>query len=429
MEIAESLLATWSPPSGETRALTPQCAATLRLLGTRGRTRRPPGVGARCARSSAARLADERERARDRRRSAPDAREARPLPRGPGHDRPGAAVVPRPIDVSGSILDCRGRRCGTSSAMARVPRPLPDDCSTTSQHSADTRRRSPRRTCSSEWCCTCARAPRARRPRARRGAPADRARRLDRARQPLPQPRRERVAGDAGRATRSPTSAPAPSATQRAGDVLGAALADNNLAEILTLQFHLDAAESLLRPARRVTQAATIRTAYSNDQWAVADRRMAGGHERGAATADPCVGRVPRAACRRLHRRFAGAAGRDPCHRRRRRGGIGDRRRGGSALRDSATFRSCRRRLRACVVGHCCSWVESTRPVPSSSGRWATADEAVHVRGRARRDRLGTDRRRPARIDRGLAAARRARRAGAPAGIVTRQLLTRNCAS
>ena len=30
---------------------------------------------------------------------------------------------------------------------------------------------------------------------------------------------------------------------ERAGDVLGAALADNNLAEILTLQFHLDAAE------------------------------------------------------------------------------------------------------------------------------------------------------------------------------------------
>ena len=31
---------------------------------------------------------------------------------------------------------------------------------------------------------------------------------------------------------------------ERAGDVLGAALTDNNLAEILTLQFHLEAAES-----------------------------------------------------------------------------------------------------------------------------------------------------------------------------------------
>ncbi|HEY5422456.1 MAG TPA: hypothetical protein VIK05_03230, partial [Ilumatobacteraceae bacterium] len=43
---------------------------------------------------------------------------------------------------------------------------------------------------------------------------------------------------------------------KRAGDVLGAALADNNLAEILTLQFHIDAAEDLLARARRVTQAA-----------------------------------------------------------------------------------------------------------------------------------------------------------------------------
>ena len=43
----------------------------------------------------------------------------------------------------------------------------------------------------------------------------------------------------------------------RAGDVLGAALADNNLAEILTLQFHLDEAERLLVHARRVTQAAS----------------------------------------------------------------------------------------------------------------------------------------------------------------------------
>jgi len=43
---------------------------------------------------------------------------------------------------------------------------------------------------------------------------------------------------------------------QRAGDVLGAALADNNVAEILTLQFRLDAAKTLLERARRVTQAA-----------------------------------------------------------------------------------------------------------------------------------------------------------------------------
>ena len=43
----------------------------------------------------------------------------------------------------------------------------------------------------------------------------------------------------------------------RAGHVVGAALADNNLAEILTLQFHLDAAEDLLVRARRVTQAAS----------------------------------------------------------------------------------------------------------------------------------------------------------------------------
>ncbi len=43
---------------------------------------------------------------------------------------------------------------------------------------------------------------------------------------------------------------------QRAGDVMGAAMADNNLAEILTLQFHLEAAEGLLTRARRVTQAA-----------------------------------------------------------------------------------------------------------------------------------------------------------------------------
>lgn len=42
----------------------------------------------------------------------------------------------------------------------------------------------------------------------------------------------------------------------RAGDVVGAALADNNLAELLTLQFRLDQAEALLTRARRVTEAA-----------------------------------------------------------------------------------------------------------------------------------------------------------------------------
>jgi tetratricopeptide (TPR) repeat protein len=43
---------------------------------------------------------------------------------------------------------------------------------------------------------------------------------------------------------------------QRAGDVLGAAVVDNNLAEILTLQSHLDEAEELLIRARRLLQAA-----------------------------------------------------------------------------------------------------------------------------------------------------------------------------
>ena len=43
---------------------------------------------------------------------------------------------------------------------------------------------------------------------------------------------------------------------QRAGDVVGAALADNNVGEILTVQFRLEAAESLLQPARRVLAAA-----------------------------------------------------------------------------------------------------------------------------------------------------------------------------
>jgi class 3 adenylate cyclase/tetratricopeptide (TPR) repeat protein len=43
---------------------------------------------------------------------------------------------------------------------------------------------------------------------------------------------------------------------ERAGYVLGAALADNNLAEVLTLQHRLDEAESLLVHAKRVTEAA-----------------------------------------------------------------------------------------------------------------------------------------------------------------------------
>jgi tetratricopeptide (TPR) repeat protein len=43
---------------------------------------------------------------------------------------------------------------------------------------------------------------------------------------------------------------------ERAGHVVGAALADNNLGEISTVQFRLDAAESLLTTARRVLQAA-----------------------------------------------------------------------------------------------------------------------------------------------------------------------------
>jgi tetratricopeptide (TPR) repeat protein len=42
----------------------------------------------------------------------------------------------------------------------------------------------------------------------------------------------------------------------RAGDVLGSVLADNNLAEVLTMQHRLDDAERLLIHARRVTEAA-----------------------------------------------------------------------------------------------------------------------------------------------------------------------------
>jgi tetratricopeptide (TPR) repeat protein len=42
----------------------------------------------------------------------------------------------------------------------------------------------------------------------------------------------------------------------RAGDVVGAAIVDNNLAEILTVQSRLDQAEVLLRNARRVLRAA-----------------------------------------------------------------------------------------------------------------------------------------------------------------------------
>lgn len=43
---------------------------------------------------------------------------------------------------------------------------------------------------------------------------------------------------------------------QRAGDVVGAALADNNLSEILTVQFRLEPADVLLTRARRVLEAA-----------------------------------------------------------------------------------------------------------------------------------------------------------------------------
>jgi tetratricopeptide (TPR) repeat protein len=42
----------------------------------------------------------------------------------------------------------------------------------------------------------------------------------------------------------------------RAGDVVGAAIVDNNLAEILTVQFRLDQADQLLQNARRVLRAA-----------------------------------------------------------------------------------------------------------------------------------------------------------------------------
>ena len=97
-----------------------------------------------------------------------------------------------------------------------------------------------------EWCCTCLGLPeRAEHERAALDA-SDRARRLDRSRQPAPQPRRERLAGEPGATTRSPTFAASAEHYERAGDVLGAAIADNNLAEILTLQFHLDAPEQLL---------------------------------------------------------------------------------------------------------------------------------------------------------------------------------------
>ena len=71
---------------------------------------------------------------------------------------------------------------------------------------------------------------------------------------------------------------------QRAGDVLGSALADNNLAEVLTLQHRLDEAERLLIHARRVTEAANnpLGTIHHH-QWAVTDRGVARRHRACAA--------------------------------------------------------------------------------------------------------------------------------------------------
>ena len=82
----------------------------------------------------------------------------------------------------------------------------------------------------------------------------------------------------------------------RAGDVVGAAMADNNLAEILTLQFRLDPAEELLRNARRVCERRTTRTA----RWRTISglSRVAawrGDSGRGARAAVDGTRRLPRA--------------------------------------------------------------------------------------------------------------------------------------
>ncbi len=201
------------------------------------------------------------------------------------------------------------------------------------------------------------------------------------------------MAGVPGRATPSPTSGPAPSDTSEPATCVGAALADNNLAEMLTLQHRLEPAESLLDHARRVTQAAELSARRArNHQRPVADRRMAREHGRGAATADrsrwtdsaSCVPTTSR-------RRFAGEDGRDPRPRRRRRVGIGNRRRSGR----------CRRRGPD-PVGDACApaWSGTvargtTRcsPFRARAGAGHGRARLVHLRGRARRDRLGTDRR------------------------------------
>ena len=77
----------------------------------------------------------------------------------------------------------------------------------------------------------------------------------------------------------SPTSRASSERYKRAGDVLGAALADNNLAEVLTLQLRLDEAERLLVHARRVHRGGEL---SASARWS----RSAAcpGSRRGAAT-------------------------------------------------------------------------------------------------------------------------------------------------
>ena len=86
---------------------------------------------------------------------------------------------------------------------------------------------------------------------------------------------------------------------RRAGDVVGAALADNNVAEMLTFQGHLDEAQALLENAEPRAAGGELSARDRHDrQRSVTDRGLAGPERRGVAVAVRRARRVSPTRCR-----------------------------------------------------------------------------------------------------------------------------------
>ncbi len=323
MEVAEQLLTDVVAAQPATGAPTAdRCATPTRARHRRRAGRAPRGLPRRPRRGA---QAGGRERAgSDRHRSCPSAREARPVPLLASGDSP------RTEGASGSdpdeaICSSPGRPCAASSATGRGVCASRRTCSPPAIVSAILAS-APRRTCFRSGAAAVSGCPNA---RSTRQAAMELLTELDdslgrgnlflnRGVSVWREGRVQDAIADFGASSEC---------YARSGDVVGAAMADNNLAEILTLQVRLDPAEKLLTNALRVQRAANymhgeMATISGLSRVCCVAGRLGSGVR---AAVDRIVG-LPRPGGERLHPRLAGPPRRDPRARRRRRRRAGGRR-------------------------------------------------------------------------------------------------------